>query len=134
VDLVCLLKNCFTTLKFQSLDVIGQTATLKLKVFKIVSNFYLIWPKRLCELLPSFYVCWHCCCYLITFLWYPRKLKGILELDFAGMMFVIYKLFLFRHCRYDVCEVFYKYFFSAFGKAMGSSPLKLQVKMVFNFV
>jgi hypothetical protein len=47
-----------------------------------------------------------------------------LELDFAGMMFMIYKLFLFRHCRYDVCEVFYKFLFSAFGKAMGSSPLK----------
>jgi hypothetical protein len=39
VDLVCLLKNCFTTLKFQSLDVIGQTATLKLKVFENISNF-----------------------------------------------------------------------------------------------
>jgi hypothetical protein len=143
VDLVCLLKNCFTTLKFQSLDVIGQTATLKLKVFKIVSNFYLIWPKRLCELLPSFYVCWHCCCYLITFLWCPRKLIGILELDFAGMMFeFLYKhiffFYLFRHCRCDVYEVLYKLFlFRHLAKKqepMGSSSLKLQVKMVRNFV
>ena len=42
------------------------------------------------------------CYYLITFLWYPQKLIGILELDFAGMMFK----FLYKH-------IFFIYFVMA---------------------